>query len=94
MNEPAVRLEEQIISLFPTLETEIYQGWILKQTSHQTIVYPLYGSFHKNITERIQTCEEIRRQKSLNCQFHIVEHTNYICRHVLKIMVINCTALI
>lgn len=52
MNEPAVRLEEQIISLFPALETEVYQGWILKQ-------------------------EEISHQKSLDCQFRIVEHTNY-----------------
>lgn len=77
MNEPAVRLEEQIINLFPAQETEIYQGWILKQASHQTIVYPLYGSFDKNITERIQACEEISHQKSLSCQFRIVEHTNY-----------------
>ncbi len=28
MNEPAARLEEQIISLFFTLETEVYQGGI------------------------------------------------------------------
>ena len=77
MNEPAVRLEEQIISLFPALETEVYQGWILKQTSNQTIVYPLYGSSDKNITKRIQACEEISHQKSLDCQFRIVEHTNY-----------------
>ena len=77
MNEPAVRLEEQIISLFPALETEVYQGWILKQTSNQTIVYPLYGSSDKNITKRIQACEEISHQKSLDCQFCIVEHTNY-----------------
>ena len=41
MNEPAVRLEEQSIRLFPTLETEVYQGRILKQTFHQTIVHPL-----------------------------------------------------
>ena len=65
MNEPAVRLEEQIISLFPALETEVYQGWILKQTSNQTIVYPLYGSSDKNITKHIQACEEIIHQKSL-----------------------------
>lgn len=76
MNESAVRLEEQIISLFPTLKTEVYQGWILKH-SYQTIVYPLYGSFDKNIAERIQACEAISRQKSLNCRFRIVEHTNY-----------------
>lgn len=31
MNESAVRLEEQIISLFSEWETEICQGWILKK---------------------------------------------------------------
>ena len=77
MNDAAVRLEEQIISLFPMLETEVYQGWILKYTSHHAVIYPLYGSFDKNITERIQACEKISHQKSLNCQFRIVEHTNY-----------------
>lgn len=77
MNEPAVRLEEQIISLFPALETEVYQGWILKQTSNRTIIYPLYGSSDKDIIGRIQACEEISHQKSLDCQFRIVEHTNY-----------------
>ena len=77
MNEPAVRLEEQVISLFPALETEVYQGWILKQTSNRTIIYPLYGSSDKDIIERIQACEEISHQNSLDYQFRIVEHTSY-----------------
>lgn len=31
MNEPAIRMEEQIISLFPGMETLICHGWILKK---------------------------------------------------------------
>lgn len=77
MNEPAVRLEEQIISLFSNLGTEVYQGWVLKETSCHMVIYPLYGSSDKDIVEHIRVCEEISRQKSINCEFHIVEHTNY-----------------
>lgn len=86
MNEPAVRLEEQIISLFPALETEVYQGWILKQTSHKIIIYPLYGGslYKQDIVERIKKCEEISRQKSLSCEFRIVEHTNYYLASLLE----------
>ena len=77
MNEPALRLEEQIISLFSNFKTEIYQGWVLKETSCHTIIYPLYGSSDNSIVERIRACEEISRQKSLSCEFRIIEHTNY-----------------
>ena len=27
MNEPAVKMEEQIINLFQEVETEVYEGW-------------------------------------------------------------------
>lgn len=86
MNEPAVRLEEQIISLFSDLETEIYQGWVLKETSYHTVIYPLYGgSLNKqDIVDRIKECEEISHQKSLSCEFHIVEHTNYYLASLLE----------
>lgn len=86
MNEPAVRLEEQIISLFPSLETEIYQGWVLKQTPHKTVIYPLYGDLlsKQDIVDCIKECEEISRQKSLNCEFRIVEHTNYYLASILE----------
>ncbi|MCM1224512.1 MAG: hypothetical protein NC548_59700 [Lachnospiraceae bacterium] len=86
MNEPAVRLEEQIISLFSNLETELYQGWILKQTSCKTVVYPLYGDFFnkQDLISRIKKCEEISRQKSLSCEFRIVEHTNYYLASLLE----------
>ena len=77
MNEPAIRLEEQIINLFPNFETEIYQGWVLKETPCHLVIYPLYGSSDKDIVERIKVCEEVSRQKSLSCEFRIVEHTNY-----------------
>lgn len=86
MNEPAVRLEEQIISLFSNLETELYQGWVLKQTSRKAVVYPLYGASlsKQDIIDRIKMCEEISRQKSLCCEFRIVEHTNYYLASLLE----------
>lgn len=31
MNDPAIRTEEQIISLFPDRETLICRGWVLKR---------------------------------------------------------------
>lgn len=31
VNEPAIRTEEQIISLFPDRETLICRGWVLKR---------------------------------------------------------------
>ncbi len=78
MNEPAIRMEEQIISLFPGVETLVCQGWILKKMEGQFLVYPLYYKFSEgNIPDNIQRCEEISRQSGKNCVFRIVEHTNY-----------------
>lgn len=78
MNEPAIRLEEQIISLFPSMETLVCHGWILKKMEGQFLVYPLYYKFSEgNIPDNIQRCEEISRQGGRNCVFRIVEHTNY-----------------
>lgn len=86
MNEQAIRLEEKIISLFSNLETEIYQGWVLKDFSCHTVVFPLYsGSLSRQeVEKRIGMCEEISRQKSLNCQFRIVENTNYYLTSILE----------
>lgn len=53
MNEPAIRTEEQIISLFPDRETQICQGWIMKKweavfgSTHSII------SFHRGISKTI-----------------------------------------
>ncbi len=78
MNEPAIRLEEQIISLFPSMETLVCHGWILKKMERQLLVYPLYYKFSEgNIPDNIQRCEEISRQSGKRCVFRIVEHTNY-----------------
>jgi len=78
MNEPAIRLEEQIISLFPGMETLVCHGWILKKREGQFWVYPLYYKFSDgNIPDNIQRCEEISRQSGMGCAFRIVEHTNY-----------------
>ena len=59
MNEPAVRLKEQTIILFSNLETEVYQGWVLKETPCHIVIYPLYGSSNKDIVKRIRGCGEI-----------------------------------
>lgn len=78
MNEPAIRLEEQIISLFPGMETLVCHGWILKKMEKHFCVYPLYYKFSEgNIPDNIQRCEEISRQGGKNCVFRIVEYTNY-----------------
>ncbi len=78
MNDAAIRLEEQIISLFPGMETLVCHGWILKKTGRQFWVYPLYyKSFEGNIQDNIHRCEEISRQSGGCCVFRIVEHTNY-----------------
>ncbi|WP_251209728.1 hypothetical protein [Acetatifactor aquisgranensis] len=78
VNEPAIRTEEQIISLFPDRETLICRGWVLKRMEGQLLVYPLYYKFSEgDIPENIRRCEEISRQCGAGCVFRIVEHTNY-----------------
>lgn len=78
MNEPAIRTEEQIISLFPDMETQVCRGWVLKRMEGQLLVYPLYYKFSDgDIPENIRRCEEIGRQCGAGCVFRIVEHTNY-----------------
>lgn len=84
MNEPAIRTEEQIISLFPNKETQICQGWILKKMGGRFWVYPLYYKFSQgNILGNIRKCEEISRQNGMGCMFRIVEHTNYYLSSIL-----------
>ncbi|MCM1121390.1 MAG: hypothetical protein NC416_02285 [Eubacterium sp.] len=78
MNELAQRCEEQIISLFPSMETFVCRGWILKKMERHFCVYPLYYKFSEgNIPDNIHRCEEISRQSGVKCVFRIVEHTNY-----------------
>ena len=87
MNEPAIRTEEQIISLFPDRETLICRGWVLKRMEGQLLVYPLYCKFSEgDIPENIRRCEEISRQCGAGCVFRIVEHTNY---HLSSILTDN-----
>lgn len=87
MNEPAIRTEEQIISLFPDRETQVCRGWVLKRMEGQLLVYPLYYKFSDgDIPENIRRCEEISRQCGAECVFRIVEHTNY---HLSSILTDN-----
>lgn len=85
MNESAIRLEEQIISLFADRETQVYHGWILKKMRTQFLVCPLYYKLsEKNLLDVIRECEKISAQSGRECVFRIVEHTNYHLRAVLK----------
>ena len=78
MNEPAIRTEEQIISLFPGRETFVCRGWVLKKMGESLLVYPLYYKFSEgDILENVRRCGEISRQCGAECVFRIVEHTNY-----------------
>ena len=87
MNEPAIRTEEQIISLFRERETQICWGWILKKMGGCLWVYPLYYKFSQgNIPDNIRKCEEISRRDRMGCVFRIVEHTNY---HLSSILTDN-----
>lgn len=87
MNEPAIRTEEQIISLFQERETQICRGWILKKMGGCLWVYPLYYKFSQgNIPDNIRKCEEISRRDRMGCVFRIVEHTNY---HLSSILTDN-----
>lgn len=84
MNESAIRLEEQIISLLPSRETQLSQGWVLKQMDGQLLICPLYyGLSGENILNNIQMCEEISRQRKTDCVFRLVEHTNYYLSSIL-----------
>ena len=87
MNEPAIRMEEQIISLFQDRETLVCQGWILKKKGGHLCVYPLYYKYSQgNIPDNIRKCEEISHRNGLDCVFRIVEHTNY---HLSSILTDN-----
>ena len=84
MNEPAIRMEEQIISLFPDRETLVCQGWMLKKMESLLLVYPMYYKFSQgDIPENIRRCEKISRQYRAECVFRIVEHTNYYLSSIL-----------
>ena len=85
MNESAIRLEEQIISLFADRETQVYHGWILKKMRTHFLVFPLYYKLsEKNLLDIIRKCEKISAQSGRECVFRIVEHTNYHLKAVLK----------
>ena len=87
MNEPAIKLEEQIISLFQDRETQVWQGWILKKMGGRLLVYPLYYKYSQgSIPDNIRKCEEISHRSGLDCVFRIVEHTNY---HLSSILTDN-----
>lgn len=77
MNEPAVKLEEQIINLFSNTQTEVYDGWILKKFADRLLVLPLYNNSPDCVEERIKACEEISRKKEAGCVFRVVENTNF-----------------
>lgn len=84
MNEPAVKMEEQIINLFQEAETEVYEGWVLKTLGSRLIVFPLYNVYPDNMDERIRACERLGNEKSAECMFRIAENTNFYLHSCLE----------
>ncbi len=80
MNEAAVEIEEQIVSLFPEQETAVCGGWILKTYAKQLWVHPLYRILDGDIDERIRICEKIGSYRATKYVFRIAENTNYYLR--------------
>lgn len=79
MNEPAVKMEEQIINLFQEAETEVYEGWVLKTLGSRLIVFPLYNVYPDNMDERIRACERLGNENRRN-----------VCSGLLRIQTSTC----
>lgn len=77
MNEPILKLEEQIINLYQDTETQVYEGWILKSSGRRLVVFPLYNVYPDSVDEHIRGCERIGEEKAVKCMFRIAENTNF-----------------
>ena len=83
MNEPAVKMEEQIINLFQEAETEVYEGWVLKTLGSRLIVFPLYNAVsytHLDVYKRQEAEERTIQMLNIYADF---------CEQVLAMPVIK-----
>jgi len=65
-------LEELAINAWPSLQTLLYNGWVLRfangYTKRANSVHPLYHS-DADVAEKIETCEKLYRGKGLKVVF-------------------------
>jgi hypothetical protein len=63
-------LEELSLNAWPSLQTLLYDGWVLRfangYTKRANSVNPLYHS-GTDVTEKTETCERLYRGKGLSC---------------------------
>ncbi|MFP4662210.1 MAG: GNAT family N-acetyltransferase [Halanaerobiales bacterium] len=75
------RLEEVAINAWPSLQTYIYDGWIIRfsngYTKRANSINPLYSPV-ENIDEKIDYCETLFRQKDLPIVYKLTEESQAI----------------
>ena len=73
-------IEELTMNAWPSLQTIVYNGWIIRMASGYTkrtnSVNPIY-SFENNIDYKINYCENIYRKNNLPVIFKIIECNEY-----------------
>lgn len=78
MSNKILRFEELSLNAFPSLSTELYDGWVLRYSNGYTYrgncVNPLYPS-SIDLETKIKHCEDMYFSKSLPCVFKITQNT-------------------
>ena len=77
MNFAALRYEELSLNTFPSLHTQVYDGWILRFLEdgdwHDSCVLPLYLST-RSYEDKIDFCEKKFAARSLPCAFKMTSN--------------------
>ena len=77
MNFAALRYEELSLNTFPSLHTQVYDGWILRFREdgdwHDSCVLPLYLST-RSYKDKIDSCERKFAARSLPCAFKMTSN--------------------
>ena len=77
MNFAALRYEELSLNTFPSLHTQVYDGWILRFREdgdwHDSCVLPLYLST-RSYEDKIDFCEKKFAARSLPCAFKMTSN--------------------
>jgi ribosomal protein S18 acetylase RimI-like enzyme len=67
-------IEELSINAWPSLQTMLYDGWVLRfadgYTRRANSINPIYPSFD-DVGDKIQTCESLYRERGLNVVFKV-----------------------
>lgn len=77
MNFAALRYEELSLNTFPSLHTQVYDGWVLRFREdgdwHDSCVLPLYLST-RSYKDKIDSCERKFAARSLPCAFKMTSN--------------------